>query len=199
MRAPAVLFTWLAGGRPRVRYLRLLALAGVVLVVVLAALFGQRLPLVHTLSYPGIFLLSFLGSVSIVVPLPGIVSVCAGGALLTLPPVLVGLVAGLGETLGELSGYLIGFSGRGLVEDRPLYGRLIAWMRRRGPLLLFLVSAIPNPVFDLVGMAAGVLRFPLPWFMGIVFVGKVMKGTYIAYACYLGLEWLVRLVGGGRF
>ena len=98
--------------QPR-RTLRILALAAVALVIALAFLFRDSLPDPESVAYPGLFLLSFVSSASVLIPLPGIVAVCSGGMLLT--PLLVGLVAGVGETLGETTGYLAGYSGRGVV------------------------------------------------------------------------------------
>ena len=42
-----------------------------------------------------------------------------------------------------------------MVNKGRLYIRTEAWMRRRGWLVLFLLSVLPNPVFDLAGIAAG--------------------------------------------
>ena len=181
---------------PWERRLRWMALGLVVGLVVLAVLARRWLSLFRVLGYPGIFLLGFFSSASIAMPVPGLASVCAGGSILGLHPLLVGLAGGVGEALGELSGYFAGFGGRGLIEGRGWYQRVSVWVRHRGGLLLFLLSVVPNPLFDIVGIAAGGLRYPLPRFLLIVGVGKILKDTWVAYACALGLEWAIRFLEG---
>ena len=63
-------------------------------------------------------------------------------------------------------------------------------MRKRGWVVILLVSIIPNPLFDLVGIAAGATRYPMARFLGIVLVGKVIKGLTIAYTCSYGIRAL---------
>jgi membrane protein YqaA with SNARE-associated domain len=178
----------------RERRLRPVALMGVIAVIIAAAVLRDRLPILHTVSYPSIFILSLMGSASIVVPIPSIASVCAGTAFLNLSPIVVALVAAAGETLGELTGYTAGFGGRTVIERYPVYQRLVSWVRRRGGFMLFLFSAIPNPVFDVVGIAAGSLRYPLHLFLLIALSGKILKDLGIAYACYFGLESVLRVI-----
>ena len=143
---------------------------------------------VEAVGYPGVFFLSFLGSVAMVFPVPGLFSVC--GASVFLSPLLIGLLAGVGETIGEVSGYAIGYGGGTVVERRRFYPRLKRWMDTRGTLVIFLVSIIPNPVFDVVGIAAGGVRYPFTRFMAIVLVGKTIKGVMVAYTCYYGVTLL---------
>jgi uncharacterized membrane protein YdjX (TVP38/TMEM64 family) len=63
-------------------------------------------------------------------------------------------------------------------------------MDRRGTLVLFVLSIIPNPVFDFVGIAAGSTRYPFRRFVLIVFSGKMLKGLIVSYTCSFGLSLL---------
>ena len=139
-------------------------------------------------GYPGVFFLSFLASVSLVLPVPGLVSLC--GVSLLLNPLVLGILAGIGETLGEISGYAIGYGGRTVVENRRYYARIRAWMERRGTAVIFLVSIVPNPFFDVVGITAGSVRFPLHRFLATVWIGKTLKGIMVAYSCHYGITLL---------
>ena len=67
-------------------------------------------------------------------------------------------------------------------------------MRRRGWLVLFLVSLVPNPIFDIVGIAAGALHYPVWRFLGLVWAGKILKFGGIAYACTYSAGWLTDLL-----
>ena len=63
------------------------------------------------LGYLAVFVITIVAAATVILPAPGAVSVAAFGA--ALDPWLVGLVAATGQTIGELSGYYIGWSGAG--------------------------------------------------------------------------------------
>ena len=142
-----------------------------------------------TLGYPGVFFLSLLASGGMVFPIPSLAATC-GAAGLDLNLIVVGILAGIGETLGELVGYSIGFGGQSVVQRRRIYKRARAWMIRWGIGVLLLLSIIPNPIFDFVGIAAGALRYPLKRFLIIVWAGKTLKGLIIAHTCFWIVEWI---------
>jgi membrane protein YqaA with SNARE-associated domain len=178
-------------------HLRWLIIGLVVAIIILGFLFRTRLTgieqSVDTLGYPAIFVTSLVGAAGMVVPLPGTAAVFIGGALLT--PLLVGLVAGVAEAIGELTGYGLGYSGAPVVQRAKTYQRFESWVRKQGWLVILLFAMIPNPVFDFFGIAAGVLRYPLKRFLVLAFVGKTVKNTGIAYAGYLGSDWVRDLLG----
>ncbi len=165
-------------------------LAGVGLIAA-ASVIGTRYADVGQLSnvgYPGVFFLSFLGSAALVLPVPGLISLCAVSVVLN--PLLLGLLAAAGETLGEISGYAVGYGGGGVVEKSRTYQRVRRWMIARGWFVILVVSIVPNPLFDLVGIAAGATRYPMFRFLGIVLVGKAIKGVALAYLCHHGIRAL---------
>src|SRR2546426_9063406 len=120
--------------------------------------FSTEISDLKSYGYAGLFLVNLIGAASILLPSPGAASVLGGGAFLSdflgVPAFIwVGLVAGLGEAIGEFSGYAAGFGGRVMIENRPIYARIHRWMERRGFITMFAMSIIPNPVFDLGGIA----------------------------------------------
>ncbi|MGC9359683.1 MAG: VTT domain-containing protein [Anaerolineae bacterium] len=155
-----------------------------VLITAVVFALGDRLAELQALGYLGVFVIGVLGNATIILPVPGLAVVFAGGGVLN--PLLVGLVAGVGEPLGELTGYLAGYGGSAVVEDAERYERVRRWMERRGFVTLFVLSAVPNPLFDLAGMAAGMLRYPVAKFLLACWLGKTLKAVLIAY---LGLAF----------
>ena len=141
------------------------------------------------LGYPGVFFLSLLASGGMVFPIPSLAATC-GAAGLDLNLIIVGVLAGLGETLGELVGYSIGFGGQSVVQRRRIYKRARTWMIRWGIGVLLILSIIPNPIFDFVGIAAGALRYPMKRFLITVWVGKTLKGLISAHVCFWIVEWI---------
>ena len=153
--------------------------------------FGADISNLKTYGYAGLFVINVIGAASILLPSPAAASVFGGGALLSgflgLPAFLwVGLVAGLGEAIGEFSGYAAGYGGRVIVENRPEYRRIHGWMERHGVITMFLMSIIPNPLFDLAGVAAGAVQMPVGRFFLSVLGGKVIKDIYLAAIGGLG-------------
>ncbi|MEE8346470.1 MAG: VTT domain-containing protein [Dehalococcoidia bacterium] len=162
--------------------------------------FGADTSNLKSWGYGGVFLINLVGSASILLPSPAVASVFGGGALLDdflgVPAfILVGLIAGLGEALGEFSGYAAGYGGRIVFESRPEYERIRGWMERHGTSSMFLLSVVPNPLFDVAGVAAGAVRMPIRRFFLAVLAGKVIKDTYLAAIGGLGATAIARLLG----
>ena len=142
--------------------------------------FRDQFAQLAAIGYPGILIASLLSSATIILPAPSLALVFAMGS--ALPPLLVGLAAGVGEALGELTGYAAGFGGRAVIENQKVYLRLEKWMLRRGGITILVLSIVPNPFFDLAGIAAGTLRYPLWRFLLLCWVGKTIKTTIVAWA-----------------
>ncbi len=158
--------------------LALLLAVGITLTLFFVPMDWERL---KDLGYLGVFLLMLVSSGSIVLPVPGLAAVFAGG-LLQLNPILLGIVGGLGSTIGELTGYMAGYGGRAVVEDSRRYAQVESWMRRYGLPTIFVLALIPNPLFDAAGFAAGALRVPLWRFLAVCAAGKIIKSIIFAYA-----------------
>jgi membrane protein YqaA with SNARE-associated domain len=153
--------------------------------------FGADVSNLRAWGYGGLFLINLIGSASILLPSPSAATVFGGGALLSdflgVPAFIwVGIVAGVGSAIGEMSGYAVGFGGRSIVESRPEYQRIHGWMRRNGMITIFFMSVIPNPLFDLGGVAAGAVQMPINRFFFAVLLGKTIRNTYLAAAGDLG-------------
>ena len=131
------------------------------------------------LGYPGIFLISLLSNATIILPVPGIIVTSAMGTIFN--PFWVAIAAGTGATLGEISGYLLGFSGQGVIENKKWYDRICNWMRKFGDITVFLLALIPNPLFDIAGLVAGALKLPVWRFLVWTLLGKTIKMMAFAY------------------
>ena len=144
-------------------------------------------------GYGGIAFASLIASAGLIIPVPALGAVCAGG--IWLNPIAVGLVAGSAETLGELSGYFLGYGSQVAISRSRWYIRVEPWMQRRGWLPLFLLSLFPNPFFDIAGLAAGALHYPIWRFLTVVWAGKVLKFLIVTHLCAYGKVWVLDLLG----
>jgi membrane protein YqaA with SNARE-associated domain len=173
---------------------RALAFIAVIAITVLVYSMRDQTEKLAVYGYPGIFLISFLAYATVLLPAPGVAVVFAMGAVFN--PIGLALAAGTGAALGETTGYLVGFSGQGVVERADIYEKLMGWMQRNGPLTVFLLAAIPNPFFDMAGLIAGALRMPFLKFLLFCWFGQVVKMLFFAYAGAISLDKLVSKIFG---
>ena len=168
---------------------RVLALIAVIAITVLVYSVRDNAEELAVYGYPGIFLVAFLANATVLLPAPGIAVVFAMGAIFN--PFWVGIAAGAGGALGELSGYLAGFSGQAIVERVEIYEKMVAWVEKHGGVAVMGLAAIPNPVFDLTGIAAGALKMPLPKFLFFAWIGVTLKMLIFAFAGASALPWFI--------
>ena len=168
--------------------LRVLALFAVVGITLYIYSVRDRVEEFAGFGYPGIFLIALLANATILLPAPGVAVIYAMGAIFN--PFGVGLAAGLGGTIGELSGYLAGFSGQAVVERMDIYNRIKPWVDKYGGWAILVLSAIPNPFFDVAGIAAGMAKMPLQSFILFSGFGQLIKMTAFALAGHYSISLL---------
>lgn len=175
----------------RTRWLRILT---IVLVVVLSlAIFlvpRERLVQLEGLGYLGIFLICLLSYATVILPVPAGILVFTMGTQLS--PFGLALAAGSGAALGELTGYIAGFTGQTFAEKTKIYQRVIGWVEHYGHLTILALAFFPNPFFDLTGIAAGALKMPVRVFLFWCWIGEVLKMLVIAFAGagFLTIPWV---------
>jgi len=155
----------------------------------------ERLYPLKDYVYGGAFLISLLGNATIILPGAVLAILSQIGisyyVLLGLPaPIIVGLAGGAGAAIGEITGYMAGYSGRGIIEKRQLYSRVEGWMKRWGAITIFVFSIVPF-VFDLVGIASGALRFPFWKFLLLCWLGRTLLYVAFILLAALGFKTLL--------
>jgi len=145
---------------------------------------------IESVGYTSIWFLAFIGAALLFVPAGALAAVCvAATPAADLNPLLIGVIAGSAEAVGELTGYLAGMSGKRVFDRNRFYLRFKNLFSRYAGLMLFFGSIVPNPLFDIMGIAAGSILYPVRRFVLIVFVAKSIKFTWIALGCYYGVTW----------
>jgi membrane protein DedA with SNARE-associated domain len=164
----------------RTTILRVLAVLAVIGISVYIFSIRDHVDQFAAWGYPGVFLIALLANATVFLPAPGVAVVFAMGSV--FHPLGVALAAGVGGALGELTGYLAGFSGGAVVEKTAAYARIQPWVQKWGGWAVLVLAAIPNPFFDLAGIAAGTLKMPVWKFLLFCWVGQTIKMTAFAYA-----------------
>jgi uncharacterized membrane protein YdjX (TVP38/TMEM64 family) len=173
-------------------FLRILAILVVVAITIYIFSIRDRVEEFSAYGYPGIFLIALMANATVFLPAPGVAIVFAMGSIFN--PLGVALAAGTGGALGELTGYLAGFSGQAVVENTEIYHRFLPWVQKYGAWAILLLAAIPNPFFDLAGIAAGVTKIPLWRFLLFCWIGQLIKMAMFAYAGAYSIDWLAKLI-----
>ncbi len=152
----------------------------------------------------GLFVAAIIANASLFLPVPIDITVLGFGAVDftgfgIFHPLILGIVVGGGAAIGEMSGYILGLFGmkglerfsKGEIERvSSLRGRI----KRRGMVFIFLGAITPFP-FDLIGIAAGLIKYDWRKFFLAALAGKVLRYLAISYAGYFGIG-LVRVLFG---
>lgn len=213
-RAVAI-YTWVQDHLPESRGAKItlaIVVAGLVMVPSLALLmlpfWGVDLSQDRfaALGYGGVFVANLASTATVFIPVPGLTA--AAQALIneqgaTQNPIIIGLLGGTGMALGEVTAYAAGAAGSEVAREgqldvprllRPVVHPVMRWvdrlMARHGFLTLTLLSAIPNPAFELAGITAGAVRMNFWRFMVAVLIGKNARGLLLAFMGFYGLEIL---------
>ncbi len=146
-------------------------------------------------GYPGIFLISLLGSATILFPTPALAVVFAFGGVLN--PWLVGIAAGLGAAVGELIGYALGYGGREALKGkyRDEIARTKRWMEKHGAFLIIIVFALTPLPDDVIGIIGGMIKYDLKKFFLASLIGKVIMHLIVAFAGCMSISWIAGIFG----
>jgi membrane protein DedA with SNARE-associated domain len=161
--------------------------ASIVLTILVTWLLSQTHSF-EQFGYVGGFLAMLLGSATVILPAPGLAVVAALGTVTN--PLLLGIVAGMGATLGEVTGYLVGYGGHKIAAEQKHYQTVERFLNAHGFWAIALLAFIPNPLFDIAGIIAGGTKYPFNLFLAATFMGKVAKCILIAYLGATTLGWL---------
>ncbi len=184
----------------------LLALFLIVIIALAAVFFAHEdlyamLRSLGELGYPGIFLLSFIGAASVIVPIPyTVVLLTISAPQFGFNLLLLAIVAAFGAAVGELVGYGLGYAGRRVVSKR-YDRRLNAMLRifdRFGMPAVFIFALTPLPD-DLLFIPLGLMHYSL-WKAFIPCVaGKFLMSLIVVYVGsaagqMFAENWIIALV-----
>jgi membrane protein YqaA with SNARE-associated domain len=177
----------------RTTILRIVALLVVAALIVPLFIFRHQLIGLQRYGYVGIFLISVAASATILIPIPSAGITLAMGAVFN--PFGIAIASGLGAGIGEMSGYLAGYSGGAVIENIAYYNKTKQWLSEHEKLAevaILVLAFIPNPFFDMAGMAAGALRMPIWRFLLPCIIGKILKMLMFSYAGAYSAGWLLQ-------
>jgi len=153
--------------------------AAVIAVMAVLFVYQSAIARLQNWGYLGAFIISIAANATVVLPMPGLLVLIPMGAAFN--PFYIGLAAGAGGAIGEMTAYTAGFSGRNIFQGNKWYLRARAWLKKWGTPVVFIFAATPLPL-DIMGMAAGNLRYPAWKYFIACVPGKIIKYIVMAYA-----------------
>lgn len=150
-----------------------------IIIVVVILYFSDQIRDLSVYGYVGAFIIALLGSATILLPSPAFAAIIAMSA--SLDPIMLGAVAGIGSGLGEITGYLAGKGVRDTLNNHIKESAAIEeFVERYDVAAIFLLSFIPNPLFDIAGVIAGGLRIHWTHFLSACVLGRVIRYVLLA-------------------
>jgi membrane protein YqaA with SNARE-associated domain len=155
--------------------------------------------LIVQFSYFAVFAVSAIGTSTIFIPFPSYFVIIAFAVGMGLNPLAVGIIAGLGSTIGEITGYLVGLGSEKVIEEKekklPKFIKFfINYFKKFGFPIIVITALLPFP-FDIVGIMAGMSDYDIKKFFIATLIGKTIKTLIIAYGIYLTIPYLEHLAG----
>lgn len=146
-------------------------------------------------GYFGIFIASFIGATSIIVPIPYTVLIFMLGKYLN--PFILAFSAGAGSSLGEFFGYLLGYYGRAIIseERKRKINYVLRFFSRYGSLAIFIFALTPLPD-DLLFIPLGIMHYSFIRAFIPCFLGKIFMGFILAYGGQLSISFIEMMFGG---
>jgi membrane protein DedA with SNARE-associated domain len=180
---------WSRHGRSLIQALAALTFSATI--ALLLIVFHDEVAGLEEWGYVGVFVIQVMNSATIILPAPGHAFTFAAAG--SLNPFIVGLIGGLGASLGELTGYALGASGRQVLSGGRWYERMKLLTERWGGVAFFTFAVLPVP-FDVAGVWAGSTHYSLWRFLLAVSIGKIIKVTLIALLGFYSIPWLLQLM-----
>ena len=146
-------------------------------------------------GYPGVFVISVLGSAVPFLPLPYLAVVVILSS--TLDPLWLGVFAGIGGAIGKVTSYLLGRGGYVLTneETRRNLDALHGFMAKYGAFGVFFFSITPLPD-DVYIVPMGMIKLPFWRFFTANLAGKITLSVFVAYASRAYFSEVSTLFGG---
>jgi membrane protein YqaA with SNARE-associated domain len=199
----------------RGKYIAIGLMAGIILISVVGSFFiiqhWEYISKLERQGFLGLFVISIFAGSPIPIPTPSMILTFTLGSVLN--PVLVGLVSGFGNGVGNA---LIFWTGRGghtffknlnaspSANKTPSsrigrffkrVSRVPEFARRRILVAVFFLSIYPNPVLTPMILAMGAMRFRFWKFFLTIWAGKTAQSMILSYLGFYGLRSLLRFMG----
>lgn len=147
-------------------------------------------------GYLGVFFISFIGTMSIIVPIPYTLVILLLSMRGAMNPLLLTIAGGIGSGIGEFSGYALGYYGRTMISKKRQrkMNYMVKVLNRYGSIVIFLFALTPLPD-DLLFVPLGILRYSFIKAFIPCFLGKLLMCGILAFGGQLYYDVLLIIFG----
>lgn len=175
----------------------------------------QYMKLIQNQGLLGLFLISIFAGSPIPIPTPSMILAFTMSTVYN--PLLVALVFGFGNGLGNALVYLTGrgglafFKNIGALKPKPVvekeptrwsrllkklgFPRMREFAKKRAGWAVFVLSIYPNPILTPVIITMGAARYNFWNFLVDIVGGKTVQGLVLSYLGYFGLRSILHYLG----
>ena len=157
----------------------LLQIVFVIFIVLIVWYASKYIEQFSTLGYFGVFIISLIGNATIVLAVPSWIIVFSLGSVLN--PYAIGIAAGIGSGLGEITAYIAGKGASHLANVDERFSKYKNWIIKNDLITIGILAAVPNPLFDIAGLAAGSLGIKMWRFLIACITGRTLRYILLAY------------------
>ncbi len=169
-------------------------LLSIIFAILLSApyiIYREQIQQIAFVGYLSVAIACAISNISIFLPSSSTLIVVVAAS--SLDPILCILTGGLGTALGEQSSYICGRIGRmGLDDNGNKEKKVLKWIKNHDALTVFIFAFLPLPIFDIVGIAAGVLRMNWIKYLVSAVLGKTLKFFFAV----IGVYYIFPFIGG---
>jgi len=147
-------------------------------------------------SYFGVFLISFIGTASIIIPIPYTLVIFTLSLTGQWNSALLIIAGGIGSALGESTGYALGYFGRRVIgeERQRKMTYLVRLFDRYGPLAVFVFALTPLPD-DLLFIPLGIMKYKFYKAFIPALIGKILMIFILVNFGSIAGDILARIFG----
>jgi membrane protein YqaA with SNARE-associated domain len=123
--------------------------------------------------YLGVFIISIFGNFTIIFPVPYTIALIVISAIIPgVNPILLGIVGGIGASIGETTAWLVGKGSKGVIGDSESIQRMKNYVEKGwAPFLIFIFAATPLPD-DAFLIVLGLAQYSIIKALIFCFIGK---------------------------
>ncbi|MCX8163159.1 MAG: VTT domain-containing protein [Candidatus Micrarchaeota archaeon] len=175
----------------------------IIILTIFTAIYSEQIiQYFQSWTYIGIFFLALLSSASLFIPLAPM-QLAIVFLSLKLNPIYCAILAGIGSAIGESTGYFFGKELEDIVKEskdlkknkiiKAIYQLQKNFLEKHTAAAIFILSFFPNPIFDIVGLYAGVKKVNYLHYLLLTSAGRILR-FYILIQIGLGLNGLIGFV-----
>jgi len=155
----------------------------------------EWLVFIYKWGYIGIFLINLIEAASLTIfPLPTMFFVFTFGKILN--PFLVGVSAGIGGTIGSMSGYILGRGFKDIFEEKysKSFDKIKKYLEKRDMFIVVLIFGFTPISYNALPIFCGTVEYDIKKYLLASFISKIAINLFLAYSGYYSVTLISEII-----